>query len=160
MSLNWVTQSTKFTRFPFTPTGLPVFLPLCQPGTHLLWLHRWNSSHLPCPQLALPRQPAQATLPRGGCGPGLGAQVLPSSGRQRGPARVCLLISIHAFWSTCIMASPGREAGYSYSGAAKSLPPEVFSLVRKLSDKYTNKIISDSRKYFGEIKQGPRQKSV
>lgn len=103
---------------PFTPTGLPVFLPLCQPGAHLLWLHRWNSSHLPGPQPALPRQPAQATLPRGRCGPGPGPQVLPGRGRVRGPTRVCLLISFCASTLAC----PGQETGYSYNEAAKSLP--------------------------------------
>lgn len=121
MSLNWAIQSTKFTWVPFSPTGLPVFLPLCQPGAHLLWLYRWDSSHFPGPQPTLPRQPAQATLPWGGCGPGPGAQVLPE-GRERGPPRVCLLVYIHTFRSISILASSRQEAGYSYNEAAKSLP--------------------------------------
>lgn len=137
MSLNWPIGSTKTTWVTFASTGLPVFLPLCQPGAHLLRLHRWDSSHLPGPQPTLPCQPAQATLPWGGCGPGLGAQVLRGRGRGRDPPRVCLLVPIHASRSTYILASP-RQEGYSYE-AAKSLPPLVFSLVRELNDKQVHK---------------------
>lgn len=123
MSLNWATRSTKSIWVPFAPTGLFLILPLCQPGAHLLWLHQWDSSHLPGPQSTLPCQPAQAALPRSGCGPGPGAQVLPGKGRERDPPRICLLLCIHASRSNYTLASLRQGAGCSYNEAATFLPP-------------------------------------
>ena len=127
----WATWSTRSTWVPFAPTGLPVFLPLCQPGAHLLWLHWWDSPHLPSPQPAVPHQPAQATLPGGGCGPGPGAQVLPGTGRERGAPRVCLPVSTHASWSVCLLAALGWKQDTDPKEAAESR--DVCSLMRTCS---------------------------
>lgn len=137
MSLNWATQSTKFTWVPFAPTGLPVFLPLCQPGAHLLRLYRWDSSHLPGPQPTLPRQPAQAALPWGGCGPGSGAQVLPK-GTEKGQPRVCLYTSMlldpSPYWQAL-----GRKWDTAILRQQNLCHCKVFSLVRELDGKELHK---------------------
>lgn len=138
VSLNWATWNTKYTCVPFAPTGLSVFLPVCQPGAHLLRLHRWDSPHLPGPQPAVPREPAQTALPWGGRGPGLGAQVLPSRGKERSP--LSLSTDIHSCFRPHLPIWPAL--GWKETAITRQqnlCHHEVCSLVRELDDKQVHK---------------------